>query len=79
MSCTREMAAPIMTPRKRPEPRTPSRAAIATTNSGRLAYQRCFSAVDLEQPDDRHKNDGRKNRLRKGAQVMRKKKNDNRG
>ena len=32
---------------------------------------------DLEQPGDGHENDGRKDRLRKSAQEMRKKKDDN--
>src|SRR6266404_3039060 len=36
-SCTSEMIAPMRTPRNRPDPSTPSNAAIATTNSARSA------------------------------------------
>ena len=49
-SCTREIAAPIMTPRRSPEPSTPRRVAIATMKSARFANQSCVSAVTWNNP-----------------------------
>ena len=46
-SCTSEMIAPIITPRSRPELRTPRMAAIATTNSARSTRQSCFNVESL--------------------------------
>ena len=43
---------------------------------GSARVPQVLQGCDLEQPDDRHENHGRKNGLRKGTQEMREKKND---
>ena len=44
------MTAPIRTPRRRPEPSTPSREAMATPNSARLKRQSRRSSETLKSP-----------------------------
>ena len=48
-----ESTAPISTPRRRPEPSTPSSAATATTNSARCERHRRASASTLNEAGDR--------------------------
>ena len=73
ISCTSEMTAPISTPRSRPEPSTPSSAAIATTNSVRSARQQLLQRRELEQAGHRHQHDRREHRLRQARSSCEKK------